>query len=235
MKASLLFVFAIALVACNPSSRNSDRAFGEERPLEGVSKLRIKGVFNLHLTQSDQEYLSFDEGSELAEKLKITQIGDLLVLEMEEELNTTIFSKKEFRVDLSLSNLEELEFEGVGNVETEGKFTVDKLRLLGNGVGKLDLEFQGKELDIKLNMVGKTTLRGTSDRVYLKNEGIGNIDASQLIAQDMEVESSGIGKMDINCVGDLSLQVNGIGKITYRGNPRIIAKDVNGIGKVEAY
>jgi hypothetical protein len=49
----------------------------------------------------------------------------------------------------------------------------------------------------------------------------------------MDVNSSGIGKVEVNCVGDLSLVVDGIGKVSYTGNPRIIKKEVSGIGKVE--
>jgi hypothetical protein len=49
----------------------------------------------------------------------------------------------------------------------------------------------------------------------------------------MELISSGIGKVDIHCEGNLSMTVDGIGKVTYSGNPNVIKKEVSGIGKVE--
>lgn len=229
-----LFLFAgLALISCRTNEGGSDNRFSEEKTIEGVSRLQIKGVFNLHLTQSDNESLTIDGSPELAEKLNVTQQGDLLILEME-EFNTSFFDKKDLKVNLAISNLEEFQFDGVGNIQTTGTFIVDKVKILGEGVGNLEMDFQTTELDAELNLVGKLTLRGKSTKVSIRNEGIGNIDASQLIAQDMDVRSSGIGKMDVHCEGNLSMVVEGIGKVTYSGNPNVIKKEISGIGKVEA-
>ena len=111
---------------------------------------------------------------------------------------------------------------------------MDQVKITGEGVGNIEMDFQTEDLDAELNLVGKMTLKGKASKVAIKNEGIGNIDASQLIAQDMEVISSGIGKMDVHCEGDLSMIVEGIGKVTYSGNPNVIKKEISGIGKVEA-
>jgi hypothetical protein len=234
MKTNLFLFALVALLSCHPSEKKQDYSITEERNLEGVTKLRISGVFNLYLTQSDQESLSMYGSSELADKLKITQQGDELILEME-EFNAGIFDSKDLQVNLSIANLEEFEFEGVGNIQTTETFTVDSVWVRGDGVGNLDLEFQAKEMTVDLNMVGKMSLKGNADRVFLKNEGIGNLDASELVVQDMDLQSSGIGKVDVNCTGQLSLQVDGIGKVSYSGNPKLIKKEINGIGKVEAH
>lgn len=229
----LYLLAGLALISCRPNESGSDNRFSEERTIEGVSRLQINGVFNLRLTQSDNESLTIDGSPELAEKLKVTQQGDLLILEME-EFNSSFFDKKELKVNLAISNLEEFQFDGVGNVQTTGTFIVDKVKIIGEGVGNLEMDFQTEDLNAELNLVGKMTLRGKSTKVTIKNEGIGNIDASQLIAQDMDLTSSGIGKMDVHCEGDLSMVVEGIGKVTYSGNPNVIKKEISGIGKVEA-
>jgi hypothetical protein len=129
--------------------------------------------------------------------------------------------------------LKEFNYEGVGNVKTNGLFKVADLRLLGNGVGNLELELDAQEIDADFDMVGNIKLRGKANRAIFINNGIGNLDASELIVQNMDVNSSGIGKVEVNCVGDLSLVVDGIGKVSYTGNPRVIKKEVTGIGKVE--
>ena len=224
----------MALSACQVSINGSSTdSISKERELEGVSRLRISGVFNLYLTQSDDESMTLDGSSELLEKLKVTQEGDLLILEME-EFNTGFFDSKDLRVNLSLSDLKELDFEGVGNVQTTKAFIIEEATIRGAGVGNLDLEFEAKELTVDLNMVGTMTLKGQADRVFLKNEGIGNLDAEKLIAGKMDLISSGIGKVEVHCVGDLSVQVDGIGKVSYSGNPNVIKKEISGIGKVEA-
>jgi hypothetical protein len=110
---------------------------------------------------------------------------------------------------------------------------VDRVTIRGEGVGNLELEFETEELEADMNLVGKMELKGKATKATIKNEGIGNIDASKLITQDMDLTSSGIGKVDIHCEGNLSMKVEGIGKVTYSGNPNVVKKEISGIGKVE--
>lgn len=229
----LLFLLGICLFSCRQSSGDSDNRFSEDRELSGISRLKISGIFNLELTQSDAESISIDGNPDIAENLRVTQEGDLLILELK-EFNSGIFDKKDLKVNLSISDLREFEFKGVGNIKTNNSFRTDQIRILGEGVGNLRLHLEAREIDAELNMMGNMELKGKADRVSLKNEGIGNVEASQLIAQEMDLVSSGIGKVSVHCEGNLALEVNGIGKVTYSGNPTLTKKEINGIGKVEA-
>jgi len=83
-----------------------------------------------------------------------------------------------------------------------------------------------------LNFVGNMTLKGSADYFKLFNEGVGNIDASQFWVQKAEVNSSGIGMVSVHCEGELSLEVSGIGTVSYTGNPTIVYENISGIGKV---
>jgi hypothetical protein len=234
MKTNLFFfiLLGICLSSCRQSSRDSDNRYSEDRELSGISRLKISGIFNLQLTQSDSESITLDGNPDMAENLMVTQEGDLLILELK-EFNSGIFDKKELRVNLSISDLREFEFEGVGNIKTTNTFQTDRINILGEGVGNLNLDLEAREIDAELNMMGNMVLKGKADKVYLKNEGIGNVDASKLISQDLELVSSGIGKVSVHSEGNLSLEVNGIGKVNYTGSPNIIKKEINGIGKVE--
>jgi hypothetical protein len=222
----LFFLFA----SC---SYNREVTINETKPLNGVTRLQLDGVFSLRLVQSDDESIRVEGPEELINKLVIDQQGDLLVLEMEKEIGGFNFNKDDFKITLSLKNLEELQYDGVGNVKTNGLFKVGNLKLLGNGVGNLELELEAQEIDANFDMVGNIKLKGNAFRAIFENNGVGKLDASQLIVENMEVNSSGIGKVEIHCEGELSLVVDGIGKVSYSGNPRIIKKEVSGIGKVE--
>lgn len=227
----LAFSFSVLLSCSSRQDGQSDNRFSEDRTLDGVSRLKISGVFNLTLTQSDQETLSVDGSPEMAEKLKITQEGDLLILELE-EFNSGLFDDNELKVNLSISDLREFEFEGVGNIKTTGNFKVETIRIKGEGIGNLALDIEAKEIDAELNMMGNMSLSGKADHMRLRNDGIGNIDASELVAQKLDLISSGIGKVDVHCEGELSLEVSGIGAVSYTGNPTVIKDEVSGIGKV---
>ncbi len=205
----------------------------EKKALSGVTRLQVDGVFNLTITQSDEESIEVEGDEAMVNKLLIDQDGDLLTLEMEGDGDDVFFDDKNLKIHITIKDLKEFNYEGVGNVKTDGLFKVADLKLIGNGVGNLELELDAQQIDADFDMVGNIKLRGKANRAIFKNNGIGNLDASELIVQDMDVNSSGIGKVEVNCLGDLSLVVDGIGKVSYTGNPRVIKKEVTGIGKVE--
>jgi hypothetical protein len=226
-----LFLLFVSCAERNFSSSGDE--VQEKKALSGVTRLKIDGVFNLTISQSDEESIEVEGDEAMIKKLLIDQDGDLLSLKMEEDVVDGFFDDKNLRITISIKDLKELNYEGVGNVKTNGLFKVADLKLLGNGVGNLELELDAQEIDADFDMVGNIKLQGKANRAIFINNGIGNLDASQLIVQDMDVNSSGIGKVEVNCVGDLSLIVDGIGKVSYTGNPNIIKKEVSGIGKVE--
>lgn len=226
-----LFLLFISCAERNFSSSGDE--VQEKKALSGVTRLKVDGVFNLTISQSDEESIEVEGDEAMIKKLLIDQDGDLLSLKMEEDVVDGFFDDKNLRITISIKDLKELNYEGVGNVKTNGLFKVADLKLLGNGVGNLELELDAQEIDADFDMVGNIKLQGKANRAIFINNGIGNLDASQLIVQDLDVNSSGIGKVEVNCVGDLSLIVDGIGKVSYTGNPNIIKKEVSGIGKVE--
>lgn len=237
MKAIFYFLALPLLLlsfSCNErNSFSSGNEIKEKKALTGVTRLKVDGVFNLTISQSDEESIEVEGDEAMVNKLLIDQDGELLSLKMEEDVEDGFFDDKNLKIHITIKDLKEFNYEGVGNVKTNGLFKVADLRLLGNGVGNLELELDAQEIDADFDMVGNIKLRGKANRAIFLNNGIGNLDASELIVQNMDVNSSGIGKVEVNCVGDLSLEVDGIGKVSYTGNPRVIKKEVTGIGKVE--
>ena len=226
----------LLLLSISCDERNysvSTASVQEKKNLTGVTRLQLDGVFNLTITQSDQESIEVVGDESMIKKLLIDQDGDLLTLSMEEDLGDNLFDKNELRINLSLKDLKELNYDGVGNVKTQGTFKVGDVSLIGSGVGNLELDLDAQQIDADFDMVGNINLQGKANRAFFTNNGVGNLDASNLIVKDMEINSSGIGNVEVHCSGDLSLMVDGIGKVSYSGNPRIIKKEVSGIGKVE--
>lgn len=233
VKILTIFLFALAFSCTERNSYRTGNFVQDQKNISGVTRLHLDGVFNLTLIQSAQESIKVEGDQALLDKLIIDQQGDLLTLEMEEGMDLKLFNDDELRITLHLKELTELNYEGVGNVKTSNTFQVNELKLLGNGVGNLVLDLDAALLHADFDMVGNIELRGSATKAFLTNDGIGKLDASQLIVQDMEIKSSGIGKVALHCEGNLSLRVDGIGKVSYTGNPNLVRKEVSGIGKVE--
>lgn len=232
MKFNLILVafLALSLIACESSKDNGEQVT-ESFDIEAVSRLKVSGIFNLHLSQGDQESLSIEGHPDLIARFQVKQRGDLLELHISEKDSRT-FNKRGAKVNLTVSDLSELEFEGAGNITTVSGLELNDFRLIGRGVGKVSLELEADHLDADLNFVGSLTLKGAAREMTLLNEGIGNIDASKLIAQKVDLISKGIGKVDVHCEDELSIEVDGIGSVGYTGNPTVVHEDIKGIGKV---
>lgn len=231
--AILILLLAAILQSCNANfNSKSENQVIDEQAVDGASKLKISGIFNLYLSQGDQPNLKIEGDEELVQKLKVTQDGEWLELDFE-KVNENFFKKNsKLNVYLTLSELEEFVFDGVGNIKTEGTLEVEDISIRGDGVGNLNLELQANTIKAVFSMLGNINLSGSVNSIALSNDGLGNVDASGLIAQNMNLKSSGIGRVAVHCEGDLSIIVDGIGTVSYEGNPNVIKEEINGIGKV---
>jgi len=225
--AILIFLFAI-LISCDPPS---EEEYYEKRELEEFSRLKLSGAFNVNISQADQQSLTIEGSSELAEKLEVIQEGDLLELKLRGQ-DRSSSRKNGLRISLTIVDLEELEFEGAGIIKTTHPLDLSDFQLIGKGVGNIELDLHAENVDAKLNFVGNMVLRGRADVLRIQNEGLGNINASKLVAGNVDLNSSGIGNISLHCEDELSLQVNGIGKVSYTGQPTIIREEISGMAKV---
>jgi hypothetical protein len=230
-----LGIFIAFIVSSCSISREKSNITGDlvnqERTISDFSELEVRGIFNLYLSQGDRVALRIEAYEQTHEDISVLSRGEKLILDLEKD--EKIFGNKEINVYLTVKDLSRFEFDGVSVVKTEMPLKLNHLRLVGNGVGNTNLELIVKELDAEFNMVGNITLSGKAETVLLQNDGVGNLDASELITDFMTLESEGIGKVEVYCEKELSITVNGIGKVTYSGDAEIKKLKRNGIGKVE--
>ena len=224
----IYFLTGMILFSCN--SKNSN--YMEEKNIEGVSRLKLKGLFSVNIKQGGAESMHISGNEDLVKKLQVVKTGDLLELTLDEEESGAFFMKEELQIDLDILDLSEIRFEGVGNIKNSGTLDLGDLLIAGNGVGNISLELDAQAVDARLNFVGNMTLKGSANEMKLVNEGIGNIDASELIVQNVNLTSSGIGAVSVHCENELTLKVDGIGVVNYTGNPTVVSEKVSGIGKV---
>lgn len=212
-------------------SRSSGEQVEEERTLQPFSRIKVSGIINLNLSQGDSEWMRVEGDSKWVEQLKVEQRGDLLTISLKEGQKSWGKNEK-MEVSLQLKELKELAFEGAGQIKTSSMLDLDELFISGKGVGNIVLELEAETVEAELNFVGNMELKGFAREFRLENEGVGNIDASKLISQRVELASSGIGKIAVHAEEELLMNVSGIGSVSYTGNPKQVTENVSGLGKV---
>jgi hypothetical protein len=236
MRLQSLFSFILGLSllisSCtNRSGSESANSVTDEREISNVTRVKIDGVINLVISQSDKPTLRIEGDESMIAKLQVIQEGDLLELKLDDNAGE-FFENSTLDVFLSIGDLKEFDFEGVGNIKTDGTLKLGELQLNGSGVGNIVLDLEAKKIDSSFDLLGNLKLLGSADEVSLINNGIGNVDASGLKTRIMNLNSSGIGKVDVFCSEILTITVSGIGAVSYSGNPTTVNESISGIGKI---
>jgi hypothetical protein len=114
--------------------------------------------------------------------------------------------------------------------------TMPALRALtveGAGVIKLN-NIRGERLDVDYQGAGKMDVSGAVKTFRMKAEGVGQVDARALVADDVDVHFEGVGGVRVHARHRLDANVQGMGSLTYYGRPQIVNKTAEGLGKVSA-
>lgn len=234
MKNNLVLILISLLIfsSCiNRSNRFTENQISKSVDIGDVTELSINGIIDLRLDQGDAPSLEIQGDEEAINALQINTSGKSLQITYDSE--SSFFSSVNTpRVILTLTDLTDLKFNGVGNFVMEDNFRVESIKISGSGVGNIELSLDAQAIGASFDMMGNVKLSGTVESMNLRNDGIGFINASELVAKKLVLNSSGIGKIDVNCLEELSISVNGIGSVSYSGNPTILKKEINGIGKV---
>jgi hypothetical protein len=105
----------------------------------------------------------------------------------------------------------------------------------GEGAGLMILNnVRGERFDVNYRGAGSLQMNGKVGQLRLNAEGVGEVDAKDLVAQDADVTFRGIGDISVHAKNKLNASVQGLGNLSYYGNPKSVNKSVSGIGNVTA-
>lgn len=139
---------------------------------------------------------------------------------------------KNVRLVVYSPRLNKLVNSGVAQVHIK-KLNTESLKLDNSGVGSMKVEgLQAQAVDVDCSGVGGVTVAGKAGSVALDCSGVGSIHADELEGQAVEAAVSGVGGIKCWATESLKGDVNGVGSLKYKGNPK--AKDLHrsGVGSV---
>ena len=181
----------------------------ETRADSNYFALDISIAFDQIIVHCRSEHSMIIVGDDNIVPLIITKVkDDVLYISSEKEFET----RAESVLTIHVQTLDTLSFQGVGEM------TVDKL---DNKVFHCD--FSG---------VGSCTLTGKVNNFTMNMNGVGSVNAKGLIANIVDANVNGVGSAEVYAIDSLHASVNGIGGLTYYGNPK--TKDISNsfLGKI---
>ena len=112
--------------------------------------------------------------------------------------------------------------------------SVDDLSLQVEGGAKGGLKLKARSLEVTSNGGVVFDLSGITDKLSVKVAGAGHVDARELTAREVFFRVEGLGFGSVHATDILDVRIEGMGKVTYVGNPET-RRIVNGLGSVVPY
>ena len=200
---------------------------------EAVNYVELGKYLNANLqieqTQSDTAAIIISGDENLIDQVKYDLTGGQLILSSINPLR----SENNLKVLLKTKDLKGVRSNNFGNVKLNDTFRCDELEITMNGPGKFRAgSLYVQSLTVNSEGIASVVLSGKAGKAHLNLSGTGKIDALELESDTVYAYVKGVGSILCNPVEYLGGHLNGIGKITYKEEPKIKNIGSVGIGKI---
>jgi len=205
----------ISLSTLSASAKSAADSVSETKKVTNFTVLKIKGTFNVVITQDKECSLKIvAPDKDAMAGIEVKNAGTSLII------NTKDGSKGSATLYIGIKDILQITITTSGTVNSTNKISTDVLALNIDGDAVVNLTLDVKELTWTSSSSKDVVVTGKVKKCTLKDSGEGNVDASGLKTDDMTVDDSSDGDLKIFAHPDLHAKVGGSGNLTYFGNPR---------------
>ena len=228
MRTLIATIAATMIMACTYAQSTISKEF----PASNFSKIKCTGVMNVILIAGETEGVKVETTDKLMKEVKITQNGDLLLLETE---NSRSFKKGDkVTAYITFKKLSEIRNDGVGNISNDKPFSLNSLLLSGNGVGNVNLNIEDAgEITMDYNGVGNMKLKGHCKTFSIKSNGVGNVECFDMNADVLKLDNNGVGNVEVFASNEIYMKNSGVGNVKYKGPAKVMKMENDGVGKMK--
>lgn len=228
---SLLVTLLFVVFGISNASAKSAESFIKDYKVKPFSSVNANTVADIVYSQSDKVSVKAEGSQGMIDHLQISVNRGVLTIENDKEFNNQ--NNEPLIIHLSSPSIESIETRGMGNWSLLGKVKSDNLVIKSDGIGNFRaLGLESKKICLKYGGIGDLKLGGTTDLVEIISNGVGNIYCENLVSKTTMVKSTKIGKVKCFASESLGLFNEGIGEITYLGNPTYKNFQNFGMGKI---
>jgi uncharacterized protein len=121
----------------------------------------------------------------------------------------------------------------IENLSCRGILEVEKLGLIHNGPGNIDLAIDVNALDVTVNKHGNVQLSGSANEAKIFSNRTGNFNGKDLEISDAKIIMKGSGNVSIHVEDELEIELHGTGNLLLNGAPRIKRLELSGTGTMK--
>ena len=208
----------------------SEKSFSLEGPVSYVEMDdHLFANLQIEQIQSDTASIVINGDENLIEQVKYDLQDGRLLLSAYNPLR----SENNLIIRLRTNNLKGIRSNIAGNIQMNHAFTGDELEIKMMGPGNLQADsLYVKSLTVSSEGVGSVQLSGNANKARFDVAGVGRVRAFELVSDTVYAHVAGVGSIQCNPVDYLEGSLNGVGKITYKDEPKVKNVSSSGIGKI---
>jgi hypothetical protein len=228
------FVWTILLslsLLSGVNAQNLNDKNKRDYPVSNFDKVYIEGNYRVYLYHSEKPFLKIEAPSDdMYDAIEVNSDGGSLKLSVRKKR----FNLNRIELHLGFPTLKELEVSGDIKLTTDGYLEVNDLDIKVEGGASVDMSLKAKNISVASEGAVILEMRGVAESLAVKVSGAGHVNARELTCKEVNFRVEGVGFGSVYATDLLDVKIEGVGKVTYKGNPEI-KRIIEGLGKVEQY
>ena len=176
----------------------------EKRSLQGFTAVNISGAFEVEIVAQQGPSVEVEGDDNLLPLVRTEVNKGVLDIFNEKPFET----KNAIRVRISAPQLDAVSTSGASDIVVSNVKS-DDFNVSTSGAGSLKISGEAKEFDLEMS-------------------GAGELDAKDLRAERVSVNSSGAAEANVYASEELRVQASGAGTVNYYGDPKKIDENTSG-------
>lgn len=213
---NLLIVVVASAVAlttgCHHGLRTGVRGSGDhvtqKRQVPSFTSISTEGAFTIDIVCQREQTVQIDGDDNIVPLITTDVSNNVLHIKSQQDFST----KEPLTIKITVPNLEGISLTGAG------KMSVSDLK--------------NEKFEIDSTGAPAITASGETKTLKIDTEGAGKVDAHQLHATEVSVDSQGVSRVDVYAASKLDVSISGPSRVFYEGDPQV-SKSINGPGSLE--
>ena len=122
---------------------------------------------------------------------------------------------------------------GATNFYADNQIDADQFDIKLSGANNSKLNISAKKLAVETSGASNATLSGQADDLLVKSSGASNVKAYDLKAGNVVAESSGVANVYVSAEDSLEVKASGLSNINYKGDAKLLTKEVSKMANVK--
>ncbi|MCX6256505.1 MAG: DUF2807 domain-containing protein [Bacteroidia bacterium] len=221
------------LYSCNTERclKSTGRIISVERDPEHFTELEINDVFDVYISQSQEDKIIIEGGEHLIPDIETTVKDKKLVISNNNDCSW-LREYKRIKITIYTDSLTTINLNGQSDI-----YSSDTLKqwivtiAVNSGISKINLLINCHELHFDLNGgTGEYSFNGKAGLAYFYLMGTGVLLSDSLVTGYNFITSNTTGDCRINAQKLINAQIENRGDIYYKGSPPNIETVISGLG-----